>query len=287
MTMKRTPLIKEYRLEKLEACLDCIDKHAFDRERQKDCILSLYLGKSEKSVFRGMVIPSCRHLGLIIGYGDFIRLSANGKIMITSRALGDEVHDRVGRAVLGEVDEVKFGFMDALEANAPISRAAFFSLARTLIDAPTEKQADERIRHWLSMLMQVQLVDRDGGDCLRIRQREFEETLQDLDASSKDVMTFRDHLFDAYRDLTRGRAPVADIPDLREKVAVGMLGLDGGLILTEGQFDQMLAQVAFSSDNYVISLGRPMGAEEKLFEYQGSHFRTLSIRFLKKREVQE
>lgn len=108
--MKTTeiPLIKEYRINKLKACLRCIDDHPFNRDKQKDCILNLYPGKSEKSVFRGMIIPSLRHLGLILGYRGFIRVSANGKIITESKILSDELHQRVLRAVMYEIDQNKF-----------------------------------------------------------------------------------------------------------------------------------------------------------------------------------
>jgi len=285
MTVKPAPLIKEHRLDKLETCLECIDRHAFNRDKQRDCIMSVYPEKSEKSVFRGMVIPSARHLGLIVGYGDFIRLSANAKIMLESRALGDEVHQRVVRAVLHEVDEKKFGFLRVLCAEGPAGKDAFFRLVRPEVGAPSQRQADERTRRWLSMLMQARLVEQGRDDCLRIRQPEYERTLQDVDAMLKDVVAFREYLFIAFFQLTRGRAPLADIADLREKVAIQMLISDERLILTEAQFDRMLARTPFSTGDYMISLGRPMGAEEKLFEYHGKHFRTLSIRFPRKREV--
>ena len=287
MTIKPAPLIKEYRLEKLEASLECIDKHAFDRERQKDCILSLYPDKSEKSVFRGMVIPSARHLGLIIGYADLIRLSANGKIMVESKALGNEVHGRVARAVMCEVDRTKFRFMDMLGAHAPVPKDTFLQSAQSVIDAPSGKQANERARHWLSILSRVGLVECAHDDLLTVRQPEYEQALLDLDATLKDPAAFKEHLFDAYSELTRGRAPVSDIADLRQRVALKMLRSDYPSIVTEAQFDEMLRQMPFSTDAYMISLGRPMGPEEKLFEYDRSYFRTLSIRFLYGREVGE
>ena len=58
------PLIKEFRIARILACLNCFACHPFDRNKQRECILSLYPGKTEKSVFRGMVIPSLRRLGL-------------------------------------------------------------------------------------------------------------------------------------------------------------------------------------------------------------------------------
>lgn len=285
--MKAAPLIKEHRLAIILPALGCIDKHRFDRARQINCILSLYpAGRSEKSVVRGMVIPSCRRLGLIIGHGRSIRLSANGKIMLESAALGTALRDRVCRAVLYEVDKEAFGFLDSLADRSGMPVSTFVHMARPSLRAPNDRQADERTRHWLAMLEQVNLVYRDDDATLSIGRREYEQTLRDLDATSKDVVTFGRRLFDAYAELTAGTAPIADVPDLRERVAVGMLRSDERLILTEAQFDQLLARMHLATDEYIISLGRPMGAQEKLLHYQGSYFRTLSIRFLRREKGQ-
>jgi hypothetical protein len=280
------PLIKEHRLDIILLALACIDEHAFDRARQVDCILSLYpAGRSEKSVVRGMVIPSCRHLGLILGSGRSIRLSANGKIMLESAAYGTALRDRVYRAVLYEVDREAFGFVDYLANRTGVPAESFVHTVRAGLGAPSDKQADERTRHWLAMLEQVNLVYRKDDAILKVGHGEYEQTLHDLDSASKDVLAFRNRLFDAYADLTAGTAPVADIPDLRERVAVEMLRSDQRLILTEAQFDHLLERTPLATDEYVVSLGRPMGAQEKLFRYQGSYFRTLSIRFLKREKV--
>lgn len=54
------------------------------------------------------------------------------------------------------------------------------------------------------------------------------------------------------------------------------------LIVTEEQFDELLRGVKFATDDYIISLGRAMGAEEKLFKHEDNYYRTVSIRFLNK-----
>lgn len=280
MKTKKIPLIKEYRVDKLKACLECIDSHPFNRDRQKECILSLYPGKSEKSVFRGMIIPSLRHLGLIIGYRGFIRLSANGKIIIESKSLGDELHRRVLKAVVYEIDENKFGFMDIIVKKAPFSKQDFLSFMSSIVNAPNEKQKRERISHWLSVLKQVKLVDCNDQKHLNINGLQYKQTLSDMNTSFKNPAEFKRYLFDAYFELYKVTAGVVDIADLREKVALKTLRNDKK-ILTEKQFDGMLRRMPFTTDDYLISFGRPMGAEEKLFEYKGNYFRTLSIRIFK------
>lgn len=279
------PLIKEYRIDKLIKCLECVNQHPFSREKQRECILELYPGKSEKSVFRGMVIPSLRHLGLIIGYGSFIRLSANGKIIVESKSISDDLHQRVLRAVIFEIDENRFLLMPILtrvtnlEKFVPIKN--FVQNIAPLIAAPSERQKMERINHWLSALEQVELIRKNDLEEITVNVNNYKQTLSDFNLNGVKAEKFKDYLFDAYFVLRKETAGVVDIAELREKVAIKMLR-DDKAILTEGQFDKMLRLIPFATDNYIISLGRPMGAEEKLFEHRGKYFRTFSLQLLRR-----
>ncbi|MCK4338879.1 MAG: hypothetical protein KAW87_02675 [Candidatus Cloacimonetes bacterium] len=277
---KKVPLIKEYRVDKLKSCLKCIDKYPFNRDKQKECILNLYSGKSEKSVFRGMVIPSLRHLGLILGYRDFLRVSANGKLMIESELASQNLQQRVLGAVIYEIDQNIFKFIDVLRNNDRITTQNFLQIMNTLIDAPSEKQKKERISHWLSVLKEVELINYDTRN-ITLNEHKYKQTLSDVDVSYINVEDFKKYLFDIYSKLSKKMAGIIDIADLRENVAVNMLRYNK-IILTENQFDKMLRKIPFSTDDYIISFGRPMGAEEKLFEHNSKYFRTLSIQFLKR-----
>ncbi len=279
---KKIPSIKEYHVDKLKRCLKCIDKYSFNRDAQKECILKLYPNKSEKSVFRGMVIPSLRHLGLIVGYGDFLRVSASGKLIIESELTSKNLHQRVLRAVIYEIDQNMFQFIDVLKKNDPITTQNFFQIMNTIIDAPSEKQKRERINHWLAVLTKVELINRDAQN-ITLNQSEYNQTLSDIKIDYKNVGDFKKYLFDVYFELSEETAGIVDITDIRESVAVKMLR-DNKIILTENQFDEMLRKVPFATDDYIISFGRPMGAEEKLFEHKGNYFRTLSIQLFR-REV--
>jgi hypothetical protein len=105
-----------------------------------------------------------------------------------------------------------------------------------------------------------------------------------VDVDNKSMEDFKKYLFKAYFELSKKTAGIIDIADLRENVALKLLR-ENKIILTENQFDEMLRKIPFATDDYIISFGRPMGAEEKLFERNGNYFRTLSIKFFR-REVQ-
>lgn len=284
---KKIPLIKEYRVDKLKNCLKYIDTYSFNRDKQKEFILSLYPDKKdkdpehkEKSVFRGMVIPSLRHLGLIVGYGDLLRTSANGKLIIESELTSKNLHQRVLRAVIYEIDQNIFQFIDVLRENDSINIRNFLQLMN--INAPSEKQKKERISHWFSILKEVELINYNAKNII-LNEHKYNQILSDVDVDNKSMEDFKKYLFKAYFELSKETAGIIDIADLRENVALKLLRKNK-IILTENQFDEMLRKIPFATDDYIISFGRPMGAEEKLFERNGNYFRTLSIKFFR-REV--
>jgi hypothetical protein len=284
---KKIPLIKEYRVDKLKNCLKYIDTYSFNRDKQKEFILSLYPDKKdkdpehkEKSVFRGMVIPSLRHLGLIVGYGDLLRTSANGKLIIESELTNKNLHQRVLRAVIYEIDQNIFQFIDVLRENDSINIRNFLQLMN--INAPSEKQKKERISHWFSILKEVEIINYNAKNII-FNEHKYNQILSDVDVNNKSMEDFKKYFFNAYFELSKKTAGIIDIADLRENVALKLLR-ENKIILTENQFDEMLRKIPFATDDYIISFGRPMGAEEKLFKRNGNYFRTLSIKFFR-REV--
>jgi len=285
--MKKIPLIKEYHINKLTDCLKCFDKYAFNREKQKECVLSLYPNKSgrsfehrEKSIFRGMVIPSLRHLGLIIGFEDLLRTSANGKLIIESQRTEEELYYRVWRAIIYEIDRDVFGFISVIK-NTSFLLEEFIKEISNQIEAVSEKQKVERIKKWLSILGQVALIN--YSDIINLNKENYEQVIKDIDINFKNINIFKEYLFEGYLKLTEDYGGVVDIRTLREYVCSKMLKANKA-ILTEHQFDEILRKIPFETENYIISLGEPMGAEQKLFRYRGNYFKTLHIKFYKRRE---
>lgn len=289
MNNKKIPLIKEYHIETLEKCLECFDKHPFNRERQKNCVLNLYANKKgrslehrDKSIFRGMVISSLKYLGLIVGDGDSFRASANGKLIIESQSIDAELHDRVLRAVTYELDKKIFGFTAIIRNHSSLNEQEFINEMSSTIEAKSEKQKKERIVHWTSVLRQVGLIT-CSAQAMSVNEEKYRETLRDADMKMKNNEAFKRYFFAGYAELGKSSAGVVDIVDMRQIVSVSMLR-ELKVILTEDQFDEMLGSIPFETSEYIISFGKPMGAQEKLFKYRNSYFRTLFIKTLK-REV--
>lgn len=282
----KVPLIKENNIAMLIKSMHCIDKHAYDREAQRECILSLYPNKSEKSVFRGMVIPSLRHLGFIVGYSDLIRLSANGKLLLQTREQGDSEFLRVLSAVFLEIDSHKFKFIQEIQRLESVEGVvAHDHLLRVLcqkVEAPSQKQKKERVTRWLKMLEQCGLLKKEKDPIsIRLLYSRFKKAENDLNWQPK-LSLFKRLLFESYLSLFGKSAGIVDIADVREYVALSSYR-ERKKVLTEHRFDELLNSLPLVTDDYVISLGHPMGAEEKLFVYKGDYYRTLSITFFKER----
>lgn len=283
--MKETfsiPLIKEHRVPKLIEALKCIDYYPYDREKQRACILKLYPDKTEKSVFRGMIIPTLRYLGLILGFGKAIRLSSNGKLIAEAEKRGGKKKSlEVARAVFLKVDKRKFGFIELIKRNSNIAEKDFISLICQKLEDMPKKRKEERIRRWLRVLRGCELIKFKEGKYI-MHKKNYEKTEKELNARSK-YRFFKKILFKTYSLAPlHETAGVIDIPFLRQLVAVEFFEKHD-MILTESQFDELLDKLSLVTDDYVISLGQPMGAEEKLFRYKGNYYRTLSITFFKER----
>lgn len=278
------PLIKEHRVSKLIDAMECIDKYPYNRLKQRECILSLYLGKTEKSVFRGMVIPSLRDLGLIIGYGDNIRLSSNGKLIVEGKRKSIEEAYRIARAVFLEIDKKVFHFIEEIRKNQNISKKYFIELLSYRIEASSKAQKMERIKRWLEILKGCELL-KIINDSIRLEDKALEIAEMDLKVDPKRSF-FKDTLFTEYKAFpSRETGGIVDIATLRERVALTYYKKHD-MILTELQFDELLRELPLVTNNYIISFGQPMGAEEKLFFLKGNYYRTLSIIFFKERVIE-
>ncbi len=268
----KIPSIKEDRLRMLLKILECIEVHKFNRLKIRDCIVELYHGKSEKSVFRGMAVNTVRNLGLIFGGDEAIRPSANGKLLLESRCNVD-LHDKTRATIFLEIDKNLFGFIDALEIveSEPVSYRDF---GQRIEGGKEYKEA------WLKLLEAAGLV-RLTKERTWAKRSIFllRDTLSvakgNLDYLKKKRL-FRVYLFTAYKELSLKQAGIVDIEDLRGLVGLKFLR-ERGEILTEMQFDHLLREIPLVTSKYIISFGRPMGSEEKLFELNKKYYRTLSI----------
>lgn len=275
---KEFPLLKEVNAQRVLQALILLKEVPLDREAQRDAILSLYIEKGEKSVFRGMVIPTFRKLGLLQGWEDMISLSANGLVIGEAGAISLDFGMRALRAVLLEKDREHLSIVE-VKISGKTTTPDLYTRVKTEIAAPSDLQRRERLKRWIALLCGSGLLERTA-DQVSVIQSILTVAQEDLDHQSK-CRGFSDVLFRSYRELVREQhqVDVVDIADLRCVVARHYCRQRAS-ILTERQFDTLLRNVPITTDEYLISFGKPMGPEEKLFELKGRYYRTLSVRAL-------
>lgn len=265
--------------------LDCVSKNEYNRDGFLECVLDLYSGKSEKSVFRGMAIPTLRRLGLIVGYEHAIRLSANGKLVCLAKDRNKLEGMRALRAVQYELDCKIAGFIAELLKVYPIQEEKFIDLLKAQFVFADKKgkaisgiPTHERIKDWLSFLVFSELLYRDGKG-LFVNSKSFDKVRKDTDSGQKRE-PFATALLNTYNNVARENLGVrtVEIEELRRAMATDAY-VSQNSILTEKQFDDLLRQMPKITDKYTIAFGRSMGAEEKLLQIGNEYYQTISIRF--------
>jgi hypothetical protein len=243
--------------------------------------MKLYPGKSEQSVFRGMVIPSLRALGFILGFNDFIKISANGKLILESKKKSNTLFYKTLRVIFYEIDQEYFKVLDIFHRISDISKEELFNNFENNIESGSLKQKKERFNHWLSILIEIKLLNNNNNNIIYLLKENFSQSLYDSDSRNKELIKFKNTLLKSYLELSPKSAGIVDIVNLREDVSTYYLKEQ--IILSEKQFDELLSRLPFiSSNEYIISLGSPIGSG-KLFEYENKKYRTLTIRILGKK----
>lgn len=280
MNNRKTLPVLKASIHKIFALLGCVHDHPFDRDGLREAVLNLYPGKDEKSVFRGMVIPTLRRLGLIIGYEQSIRLSANGTLIVTAFDNSEPQGLRVLQVVLLEIDQATAHFTEELEKIGSIAAEQFQNTQVPKIEAPSRNQSLERVRDWIAYLSYAGLVCIQDNH-LQVNSNNLRQAQADLEVTGKHHF-FKHYLFDGYKELVQRQSSVRsiDIEELREKVAVSVYK-DTSATITKNQFDILLTRMSHIANEYTITFGRSMGPEENLFILGDKYYQTISICFTK------
>jgi len=275
----KIPPIKEDRLQVILKILECMCDNKFNRDKMRQCILCLYPNKSEKSVFRGIAIPTLRRLGLIVGYDEYIRPSANGRLLLKSK-YNKRLHKDTIKTVFWEIDNSLFRFINTLK-KLNSKMIPFLHFEKDV------EGTEEYKKRWLKILSKCGLIKLTEEKKWAYRKISLKKDAVSLAENNLDHRKkkrfFKEYLFRAYEELSVKSAGIVDIEDLRGEVALKVLE-EKEEIITERQFDYLLRGIPLATDKYIISLGQPMGAEEKLFELNGKYYRTLSIKVFTNRE---
>lgn len=282
MMSKDIPLIKEYRITNhLINALECFEEYAYDRTKQRECVLRNYdttkdkdIRHWDKSIFRGMVIPSLKYLGLAYGEKDLIKTSANGKLLLESKKIDNEFFMKVLRVVVYELDIETYSFLEKLSPTRLVAKNDFYRRVYSEISGGSEPAKRERVTKWLSILEQAKLISVDKF--VHLNAAHLEEAQKNVLESEAINTLFVTLLLESYKAISKDSVGIIKIEELRKAVCVNFLYKNK--ILTESMFDAKLQSIPFETDKYLFSLGKPMGIQEKLFNYKGLLFDTIHIK---------
>jgi hypothetical protein len=223
-----------------------------------------------------MAIPTLRRLGLIVGFDDLIRISANGKIILEGWKLSERLGKRALGAIVYEFDVAGIDLVLLLKRHSLISEEDILKAFLPKVKAPNESGKKERVKDWLNLLAYCGLAKKDEN-YWSINLTMLKTTMSDIDARKKRSL-FSKCLYPSYQQLVDASKGMQSQPieDLRIEVAFIILNRHKK-ILTEKQFDELLSAYPKTRSNYRISFGRSMGADEKLFLFNGSYYQTISI----------
>jgi hypothetical protein len=279
MKSQGIPLIKERRFELLVDSLKCPNDNKYERTRQIDCVLQVYNKKTreyEKSIFRGIVIPTLGKLGLIVNYGRMVKPSENGHLLIIARELGEELYKAAKTQVIIDIDREMFGFMEVINGTGPNSKDVLLRLMDLSPPTSSEKQKRERVRNWLKILSANNLII-DSEDFITLNS----ETIWKCDSQSSKIVNMyaelKGEILKGYSVLADRTYGIVDIEELRIITSESCLK-KYKLIVTRKVFDQILGKVIKNETRLKITLGHSMGKGEKLFKLDGEYYRTIHIK---------
>jgi hypothetical protein len=250
--------------------------HEFDRDGFKDSVLALFPEKEEKSVFRGMAIPSLRTLGLLIGFEQETHLSSDGALVAEASISNSFPASEPIRLLLREIEFERnlSAVWHKDDLTQEYIRQSYAKVEQgDTADIP-KGDFTGRINRWLNYLEYFGIVSRSG----EARHR----TLPVLKAvpvySEAEMKSFAKAFRAAYRHLMRGEIgeSVIAIEDVRREVAI-RLWKDKRVIVMRRDFDRLLTR-SLEAGITDVHLHRSMGADEELFVFKDTSYQSVSIK---------
>ncbi len=253
----------------LGGVIHALRTHEFDRDGFREAVMELFgADMDEKSVFRGMAIPTLRSLGFMAGFESEMRLTADGSVV--GLGLAKRPADNAPLAVvLAEIEQRRGLDYVWTMKHTPTAEVVRALVAKESPEGKRDGDVVGRVRRWLGYLQFAGLVQRlddtkafvrNAVPEYRIAQREFQPTLSNC-----------------YRSLSPRAIGEAIVPieDIRRCMAEGFYSR--GVVLSSHRFDVCLER-DIQRANSGVCLHRSMGADEALFVSRGIGYSSLSIR---------
>lgn len=238
--------------------LRCIRDNAGDHKKMHDCIMAHWRKVSqrtkpplEKNALRGVFGPTLRHLQLIMGEGDEIELTSEGKDLLeTHEKQGESAFRRVLAKNLVNLERAQWIpiLLQLQKAGEPVQE-------RKLLDSFSSTYgtyvSSDKLSKILVYYSYVGLVNREGGTAT-LRKKQLNMLLKGVEVTlSKNE--FVRALRTAYEKLSSAAhgSPYVPIPKLKEAVCKRT-------DIWPDDFYRMLQEIPKESSDYLIHLSQPM-----------------------------
>ncbi len=239
--------------------------HEYDREGFRIAVMALFAdNKVEKSVFRGMAIPTLRALGLLQGFESELHLSADGALVAASA----DTESTLPMAILLREIENELELVAPWRGGAKKFAAVLDELCRLDSEGGVTSETKRRAQRWLSYLEHF-------GVILKTHEAYRRQSFSVQAAISESV--FASVLLASYRSLSPKTVgePAVSIDEVARASVLDFF--HRGQIITRRLFDQLLTR-CMSRGDLAVHLHRSMGAGQRLFVWGGDSYEAISIR---------
>ncbi len=268
------------RPEWLPGALYCIEQFSGNYEDMVECIVEKWKSQSHRTKapsrrnsLRAVFGPTLRHLQLMMGEGDKIRLMSKGRELLkVYQKEGESSFKRALATHLVKLDKERWSGV-IFEIERLGANVSYQSLLRHLqsIIAVSALSSD-RLRKFINYYAYVGLLKFEG-DIIQLRHRQLSMVEKGLEPAISD-QDFVDSLLASYRSLSPERygSPYVPIPELRETVCAD-------LDIWPDDFDKMLRQIPKENSHYLIHLTQPMSRQTGGIELSGKYLYYIAIIF--------
>lgn len=249
-----------------------------NRNELREHILSMFDSTDEKSVFRGMYVPTMRALGLTLGFGQEIRCSSNGRLLFEAYSKSNDEGKRILGKMLVEIDEDNYNIVDFLKNRLVTEHKSIVKFI-TSKDASlgltplSDTVANERVRKFMRYLTEGRVVKQ--ADSQYALDEGYQQTKVDTDVIK--VPEFWDILLSCYNIIEEMKAGFPSVPIYQLRNEVSKQFYQRGIALTEREFDSLIARLPRIQSDYILKFSRPMMESEKLLHLGGEVYSGMAI----------
>ncbi|TRZ96955.1 MAG: hypothetical protein D4R82_00165 [Dehalococcoidia bacterium] len=261
------------------AAMQILYHYGENRSELREHVLAMFNSTDEKSVFRGMYVPTMRALGLTMGFGQEIRCSSNGRLLFEAYSKSNNEGKRVLGKLLVEIDEDNYNIVGFLKNR-------FVTEYKSIVEFITQTDvslgliplsdtvANERIRKFMRYLIEGRIV-KQGNSQYVLDEAGYQQTEVDTDVIK--VSEFWNVLFTCYNSIKEMKAGFPSVPVYQLRNEVSKQFYQRGIALTEKEFDSLINGLQLIQSDYIIKFSRPMMESEKLLHLGGEVYSGMAI----------